>query len=270
MLDEPRKSDIQLDALIRKNAPNLAPHIMSDACYGHYHYKSKTREGEWFNIGLTNKRYISLYLMAGDEKTGGYLAELRQHQADIKLVRSHQRPSDVDRKTLEDLLRRRRSSTRWRSASRTQGGGGSDPRTRSIADRPFRPDRPVARQYVLGVNALESRQSQRPIAIGRVRRNLWATLAVGHGVWPWRRRRARPLDRPAQERVPGVWHGSRAATRDIERGAIAERRHLQGALTATHRAASIPGCNRTQPRRRAGSFAGLDLAACKRRIQLVN
>ena len=47
MLEEPRKSDIkELDAMIRKNAPNLAPHIMSGMlAYGHYHYKGKTREG---------------------------------------------------------------------------------------------------------------------------------------------------------------------------------------------------------------------------------
>ena len=113
MLDEPRKSDIQaLDALIRKNAPNLVPHIMSGMlAYGHYHYKSKTREGEWFNIGLaSNKRYISLYVMAGDEKTGGYLAESYKDKlpkADIgrSCVRI-KRLSDVDRKTLEELVKK--------------------------------------------------------------------------------------------------------------------------------------------------------------------
>lgn len=111
MLEEPRKSDIrELDALIRKNAPNLEPHIMSGMlAYGHYHYKSKTREGEWFNIGLaSNKRYISLYIMAGDQKTGGYLAESfkdRLPKADIgrSCVRI-KRLSDVDHKTLEELI----------------------------------------------------------------------------------------------------------------------------------------------------------------------
>jgi Domain of unknown function (DU1801) len=112
-LEEPRKSDIkELDALIRKNAPNLVPHIMSGMlAYGHYHYKSKTREGEWFNIGLaSNKRYISLYVMAGDKETGGYLAETfkdRLPKADIgrSCVR-FKRLSDVDQEELVDLIKK--------------------------------------------------------------------------------------------------------------------------------------------------------------------
>jgi len=111
MLEEPRKSDIkELDAMIRKNAPNLAPHIMSGMlAYGHYHYKGKTREGEWFNIGLaSNKNYISLYVMAEDKQTGGHLAETykeRLPKANIgKSCVRFKRLSDVDRKTLEELI----------------------------------------------------------------------------------------------------------------------------------------------------------------------
>jgi hypothetical protein len=113
MLEEPRKSDIrELDALIRRNAPNLEPHIASGMlAYGHYHYKGKTTEGEWFHIGLaSNKRYISLYVMAGDKETGGYLAESfkdRLPKADIgrSCVRI-KRLSDVDRKALEELIKK--------------------------------------------------------------------------------------------------------------------------------------------------------------------
>jgi hypothetical protein len=111
MLEEPRRSDIrELDALIRKLAPKLEPHLASGMlAYGHYHYKGKTTEGEWFNIGLaSNKRYISLYLMAGDGK-GGYLAESykeRLPKADIgrSCVR-FKRPGDLDRRDLEELIR---------------------------------------------------------------------------------------------------------------------------------------------------------------------
>lgn len=111
MLQEPRKSDIaELDRMIRKHAPKLEPHIQSGMlAYGHYHYRGKTREGEWFNIGLaSNKSYISLYVMAQDMVTGGHLAESyreRLPKADIgKSCVRFKRLSDVDRKTLEELI----------------------------------------------------------------------------------------------------------------------------------------------------------------------
>ncbi len=77
MLEEPRKSDIASSTrMIRKNAPDLEPHIASGMlAYGHYHYKGKTTEGEWFHIGLaSNKRYISL-VRHGRRHEDGYLAE---------------------------------------------------------------------------------------------------------------------------------------------------------------------------------------------------
>jgi hypothetical protein len=109
MLEEPRKSDIaELDKLIRKLAPKLEPHLASGMlAYGHYHYKSKTREGEWFHIGLaSNKRYISLYVMAAD--ADGYLAESfkdKLPKADIgrSCVR-FKRLSDLDPKALNELI----------------------------------------------------------------------------------------------------------------------------------------------------------------------
>ena len=112
MLEEPRKSDIrELDALIRKLAPKLEPHLASGMlAYGRYHYKGKSKgtEGEWFHIGLaSNKRYISLYVMAAN--ADAYLAESfkgRLPKADIgrSCVR-FRRLDDVDTKTLEELIR---------------------------------------------------------------------------------------------------------------------------------------------------------------------
>ena len=76
-LEEPRRSDVQaVHELIRRLAPDLEPHIASGMlAYGRYHYRSKSgREGEWFHLGLaSNKRYISLYVMAADGN--GYVAE---------------------------------------------------------------------------------------------------------------------------------------------------------------------------------------------------
>lgn len=109
-LEEPRRTDIrELDALIRKSAPDLEPHIASGMlAYGKYHYKGKTTEGDWFHIGLaSNKNYISLYVMAVDEENG-YLAESykdRLPKANIgrSCVR-FKRLGDVDRDTLADLI----------------------------------------------------------------------------------------------------------------------------------------------------------------------
>ena len=111
MLEEPRKSDIrELDALIRNNAPHLEPHLASGMlAYGHYRYKGRTTEGDWFHIGLaSNKRYISVYVMSADQN--GYLAESyrdRLPKADIgrSCVRI-KRLSDVDLDTLAELVRK--------------------------------------------------------------------------------------------------------------------------------------------------------------------
>ena len=109
MLEEPRKSDIQeLHDLICKTAPNLEPHIASGMlAYGYYHYKGKTTEGDWFHIGLaSNKRYISLYVMATDDN--GYVTDTfraRLPRADIgKSCVRFARLSDLDQDALRDLI----------------------------------------------------------------------------------------------------------------------------------------------------------------------
>ena len=113
MLEEPRRSDIrELHELILREAPALEPHIASGMlAYGRYAYKSKSGSaGEWFHLGLaSNKRYISLYVMATDPAGGGYLAESykdRLPRADIgrSCVR-FKRPDDVDRDALTLLIR---------------------------------------------------------------------------------------------------------------------------------------------------------------------
>lgn len=77
MIEEPRKSDIQLlHDLIRKAVPEQKPYIISGMIgYGSFHYKTKSgREGDWFIIGLASqKNYISLHICASDGKQ--YVAE---------------------------------------------------------------------------------------------------------------------------------------------------------------------------------------------------
>lgn len=111
-LEEPRRSHIrQLDKLIRANAPNLEPHLASGMlAYGPYEYRSKSGSGTWFRMGLaSHKRYISLYVMAEDLVTGGYLAESykdRLPKADIgKSCVRFKRPEDLDQATLGGLIR---------------------------------------------------------------------------------------------------------------------------------------------------------------------
>lgn len=111
-LEEPRRSEIrELHELIRKNAPNLLPHLASGMlAYGPYQYRGKSSSGTWFRIGLaSHKRYISLYVMAQDLVTGGYLADSyrqRLPKADIgKSCVRFKRPADLDQTTLTQLIR---------------------------------------------------------------------------------------------------------------------------------------------------------------------
>lgn len=110
-LDEPRRSEVRaVDALIRATAPGLEPHLQSGMlAYGRYRYRyASGRTGEWFPIGLaSNKRYISLYVMAADGEH--YLAEAfrdRLPKADIgKSCVRFKRLADLDREALIELIR---------------------------------------------------------------------------------------------------------------------------------------------------------------------
>ena len=110
-LDEPREREVRaVDELIRATAPDLEPHLQSGMlAYGRYAYRSKSgRSGEWFSIGLASqKRYISLYVMAADGER--YLAETfkeRLPKADIgrSCVR-FKRLAELDRDALVELIR---------------------------------------------------------------------------------------------------------------------------------------------------------------------
>jgi hypothetical protein len=110
-LDEPRRSDVRaLHELILAEAPGLESHLQSGMlAYGRYTYrKASGRTGAWFPIGLaSNKRYISLYVMAADGER--YLAETyreRLPKADIgKSCVRFKRLADLDRDALVELIR---------------------------------------------------------------------------------------------------------------------------------------------------------------------
>jgi hypothetical protein len=112
-LDEPRRTEIRrLHDLIRKTAPKLEPHIASGMlAYGRYQYRPKKGPaGEWMNIALaSNKRYISLYIMATDPAGGRYLAETyrdRLPAADIgKSCVRFKRVDELDQAALKQLIR---------------------------------------------------------------------------------------------------------------------------------------------------------------------
>ncbi len=111
-IEEPRQSEVRrLDELIRREAPDLEPHMSYGMLgYGKYHYRYKTgREGDWATIALaSNKRYISLYVSASGGR-GQYLAESyrdRLPKADIgKSCVRIKRLSDVDEQALAALIR---------------------------------------------------------------------------------------------------------------------------------------------------------------------
>ena len=110
-LDEPRRSEVRaVHELIRAAAPALEPHIQSGMlAYGRYAYRyASGRTGEWFPIGLASqKRYISLYVMAADGER--YLAESfrdRLPKADIgKSCVRFRRLADLDAEALAELVR---------------------------------------------------------------------------------------------------------------------------------------------------------------------
>jgi uncharacterized protein YdhG (YjbR/CyaY superfamily) len=110
-VDEKRRDDVQrLHDLVREVVPELEPTMEFGMLgYGKFHYKyASGREGDWMKIGIANnKRYISLYCCAADEK--GYVAERyrgRLPKANIgKSCVRFKRLSDLDEDTLKELIR---------------------------------------------------------------------------------------------------------------------------------------------------------------------
>jgi hypothetical protein len=104
-LEEPRKSDIvALDALIRKNAPKLAPFIqMGILAYGPFRYKYESgRENDWFRIGLaSNAQYISLYVSTPAEAHKAALPKAKIGRGCIRFKRL----ADVDQAALKKIIK---------------------------------------------------------------------------------------------------------------------------------------------------------------------
>lgn len=95
-LEGPRQADIAaLDALIRRTAPKLEPHIRIGIIgYG--------RVGDWPRISLaSNKNYISLYV---GEVAGRYKEALPKASIGKSCVR-FKRLSDLDPKALAKMIR---------------------------------------------------------------------------------------------------------------------------------------------------------------------
>lgn len=78
-LPEPRRQTLRtVHDVVRREAPELEPSVQGKAVgYGPFHYVYDSgREGDSHRLLLANNaRYVSLYVLAGDE--GGYLAEQR-------------------------------------------------------------------------------------------------------------------------------------------------------------------------------------------------
>ena len=117
-LDEPRRSQIrELHELIRETAPELTPHLQYGMLgYGSYHYVyASGREGDAPILGLaSHKRYISLYACPTSDGRS-ILDDYRERlpKADIgKSCVRFKALVDLDRETLEDLIRR---SATWPS-----------------------------------------------------------------------------------------------------------------------------------------------------------
>ena len=109
--DDGRRADLErLHALVRAAAPDLEPTMRFGMMgYGEFHYRyASGREGDWFRIGIaSNKRYVSLYCCAADER--GYVAErYRDRLPKASIGRScvrFSRLADLDEDVLRELVR---------------------------------------------------------------------------------------------------------------------------------------------------------------------
>ena len=106
-LPEPRRADVRvLDALIRREAPGLEPHLQSGMlAYGHYRYKPKSGVvGDWFFLGLSGRKtYVSLYVMA-EPALESFRDRLPKADIGRSCVRI-KRLTDVDLDVVADLVR---------------------------------------------------------------------------------------------------------------------------------------------------------------------
>ena len=114
-VEEPKRTELkELHNLIRSTLPEFKPVMISGFMgYGPFHYKGKTREGEWFRVGLSaNKTGISIYICAGDEN--GYFPE----QAKDRLGKANvgrscirfKKLADINLATVQELLEKTRTA----------------------------------------------------------------------------------------------------------------------------------------------------------------
>lgn len=110
-VDESRRPDVRrLHRIIREEAPHLKPTMEFGILgYGRFHYEyASGREGDWMRIGVANnKRYISLYCCAADDR--GYVAErYRKKLPKASIGKScvrFKRLADLDERALRALIR---------------------------------------------------------------------------------------------------------------------------------------------------------------------
>ena len=112
-IEEPRRAAIlRLHKLISEAAPQIDQRLWEYSGkligYGTYHYKGRSTEGEWFIIGLANRKaYISLYSMA--LRDSRYLVELyAEKMPGVKTGRSCiniRKPQQIDDSVITDLVK---------------------------------------------------------------------------------------------------------------------------------------------------------------------
>ena len=108
---EPRGATLRaVHRVVREAAPELVPSLGGKSVnYGPFHYRYDSgREGDTHRVVLAdNARYVSLYVLAGDE--GGYLAEQRAGElGKVSVGRScvrFRRADDLDLDALRRLVR---------------------------------------------------------------------------------------------------------------------------------------------------------------------
>lgn len=109
--DEERRQELKnLDAVIKKTAPELKPHFASNMLgYGSYHYRSRSgREGDWPVIALASqKNYISFYACFADLK--GYIPERYKKELPKTSIGKScirfKKLTDVDQRILKKIIK---------------------------------------------------------------------------------------------------------------------------------------------------------------------
>lgn len=171
-LQEPRKGDIAaLDALIRKHAPALEPHIYSGMLgYGPFDYRYGTgRAGTAARIALaSNAAYISLYALAADER--GYVAErfkARLPKASIgKSCVRFKRVSDLDPAAVAELIEVTARTGYGLEERRASKKTAPAPAKKAVAKKPAA-KKPAAKKAPVRKTAVKKKAPRKPARASR-------------------------------------------------------------------------------------------------------